>query len=222
MDERRISPRIDELFESIPRRITELLLGTEYPWEALSRMSELLHYTDTEGLTEIGDGIFVGENVRISPLATLIGPLVIDADCEIRPGAYLRGNVYLGKGCVVGNSSEIKGSVIMDGAQLPHYNYVGDSVIGNRAHLGAGAITSNLKSTGTGITVHADRDYPTGRRKLGAMIGDHAEIGCSAVLNPGTVIGKRSIVYPLTSVRGAVPSHSVLKREGVIVPRIGE
>ena len=219
MNERRSGVRTDELFERIPWRIAALFAGVEYPWEVLNRVGELLRYTDTSGLSEIGDGIYVGENVSISPTATLIGPLVIDADSEIRPGAYLRGNVYVGKGCVVGNSSEIKGSVIMDEAALPHYNYVGDSVIGYRAHMGAGAITSNLKSTGTSVVVHADKNYPTGRRKLGAMLGDHAEIGCGAVLNPGTVIGMGSIVYPLTSVRGVIPSYSVMKGDGRITAR---
>lgn len=210
---------IDELFIEIPKRVEGLFEGVKYPWEILGRLENILSYVDTSGLSEIAEGVFVGKDVSISPLATLVGPIVICDGCEIRPGAYIRGRAFIGAGSVIGNSTELKSSVLLSHATLPHYNYVGDSVIGNNAHMGAGAIISNLKSLGGKVTVKGETTYETGLRKLGACLGDYADIGAGAVLNPGTVIGKRTVVYPLVRVRGVVAENKIYKGEGIIAER---
>ena len=168
---------------------------------------------------EYAPGIYVDGDVKISDSATLIAPLVIGEGSEIRPSAYLRGNVIIGHGAVIGNSTEIKNSILFDRVQVPHYNYVGDSVLGNRAHMGAGAVCSNLKSSGGPVTVHADEDIPTGLRKLGAILGDGTDIGCGCVLNPGTVVGKMTNVYPLVALRGVYPSGCIVKSTKEVVVR---
>ena len=137
----------------------------------------------------------------------------------MRPGAYIRGSVITGRGCVIGNSSELKNCVLLDGVQAPHYNYIGDSVLGNFAHMGAGSICSNLKSDGHAVVIHGDKEYETGLRKLGAILADGADIGCGSVLNPGTVVGKNTSVYPLTPLRGVYPSDAIVKGTGTVVPR---
>lgn len=172
------------------------------------------------GYQEIADGVWVGEGVTIAPTATLKGSAVIGAGCEIRPGAYLRGDVFIGEGCVIGNASELKHCVIMDGVQVPHYNYVGDSVLGNRSHLGAGAICSNLKADKTPVVIRGTMAYETGLKKLGGILADGADIGCGCVLNPGTVVGKNTSVYPLTTLRGVYPKDSIVKGTREIVKRI--
>lgn len=184
-------------------------------WDVLNRLreyTEALVNNPPPGYSRYGDGVIIGHNVEIASTARIDGPTVIADASRIRHGAYIRGSVILGKGCVVGNSSEVKNSLLLDGAQAPHFNYVGDSILGNRAHLGAGAICSNLRSDGKGVVIHAqDLDVQTGLRKLGAIIGDGVEIGCGAVLCPGTVIGKNSTVYPLTLTRGCYPEDSIVK-----------
>ena len=172
-----------------------------------------------EGYTLIAEGVLVGENVKIYPTATIEAPAVIGRGSEVRPGAFIRGCVITGEGCVIGNSSELKNCVLLDGVQVPHYNYVGDSVLGNKAHLGAGSVCSNLKSDGKNVVVHADSEYETGLRKLGAVLADGADVGCGCVLNPGTVIGKRTSVYPRTSVRGVIGEDSIVKSMDNIVKR---
>ncbi len=172
------------------------------------------------GFTEISKGVWVGEKVKIYPTATVEAPAIIGSGTEIRPGAYIRGNVITGKNCVLGNSSEFKNCVLLDGVQAPHYNYVGDSVLGNKAHLGAGTICSNLKSDGKPVVVHGKKDYPTGLRKVGAILGDNADVGCSCVLNPGTVIGNNTSVYPNTTLRGIYPENCIIKSSSNIVKRI--
>ena len=164
-----------------------------------------------EGFTEIADGVWVGENVKIHPSAVIEAPAIIGSGTEIRPSAFLRGNVITGSNCVIGNSSELKNCILLNTVQVPHYNYVGDSVLGDKAHLGAGAICSNFKGDGSNVTVRGDQDYLTGLRKLGAILGDRADIGCGCVLNPGTVIGKDSRVYPLNSLRGVYPENAIIK-----------
>ena len=210
----------EELFIEIPKRVEGLFEGVKYPWEILGRLENILSYVDTSGLSEIAEGVFVGKDVSISPLATLIGPLVICDGCEIRPGAYIRGRVFVGEGSVIGNSTELKSSVLLSHATLPHYNYVGDSVIGNNAHMGAGAIISNLKSLGGKVTVKGEETYETGLRKLGACLADGADIGAGAILNPGTVIGRNTVVYPLTRVRGVIPADMIVKSEKEITRRL--
>ena len=214
--------RTDELYRAVPPYLSALFAECEYPWQIIPRIREhILMLIESGGLgyTEIEKGILVGENVKIYPSATLISPLIIGSGTEIRPGAFLRGNVIIGEGCVIGNSSEVKNSILLDRVQLPHYNYVGDSVLGNKCHTGAGAICSNLKSDGKNVVIHADKEYPTGQRKIGSFFGDGAEIGCGSVANPGTVVGRETSVYPMTVLRGAYPSHSIVKRTDNVVQK---
>ncbi|MBQ2999000.1 MAG: UDP-N-acetylglucosamine pyrophosphorylase [Clostridia bacterium] len=172
-----------------------------------------------EGYTLIADGVLVGENVKISPTATIEAPAVLGSGTEVRPGAFLRGNVITGERCVIGNSSELKNCILLEGVQIPHYNYVGDSILGNRAHMGAGSICSNLKSDGKPVVIHGEEEYVTGLRKIGGILADGADIGCGCVLNPGTVIGRGTSVYPLTSVRGVIEEFSIVKSMNNIVKK---
>ena len=187
----------------------------EYPWEMINEikaLAEELVGKGIEGFHKLSDGVLVGENVTIAPTATIIGPAVIGKDSEIRPGAYIRGGVITGSGCVIGNSSELKNCIILDSVALPHYNYVGDSFLGNRVHLGAGTICSNLKADGSSVVVRGEGiEIDTTLRKLGACLGDTVDVGSGCVLNPGTVIGKGSTVYPLSALRGVYPPRSIVK-----------
>ncbi len=215
--------KTNELFDCGTPYLKELFEQSEYPWEMLPKIKEYINSlikTGIDGFTEIADGVLVGEDVTIHPSATIIPPAVIGHRCEIRPGAYLRGAVITGEGCVLGNSSEFKNCILLDKVQAPHYNYIGDSVLGNRAHLGAGSICSNLKSDGKPVVVHGDEDYETGLRKIGAIMADGADAGCSCVLNPGTVIGKNTNIYPLTSARGVYPEGCIVKSAENVVKRI--
>ncbi len=172
------------------------------------------------GYTKLSDGVLIGENVKIYENTVIEAPAIIGSGTEIRPGAFIRGSVITGENCVIGNSSELKNCVLLDKVQVPHYNYVGDSVLGNHAHMGAGSICSNLKSDGKPVVIHGDEEYETGIRKIGAILADGADIGCGCVLNPGTVIGKNTSVYPLTSVRGVFPGGCIVKNmENVVVRR---
>ena len=205
---------ISELFAISDPLIAALFDGATYPWEVLSTLGERLSRLVKEGLdgyTEYAEGVLVGEGVTVAPTATILPPAILGRGTEVRPGAYLRGNVLTGERCVIGNSTELKNSILMDRVQVPHYNYVGDSILGTGAHLGAGSICSNLKSGGGEVVVHADADHPTGRRKLGAILGDGADVGCGCVLNPGTVIGRRTSVYPLVALRGVWGSDLIVK-----------
>ena len=214
--------RVSALFDGFPPYIAPLFEGVAFPWEILPRISEYVRQLIAEGIdgfTLYRGDILLGEGVKIYPTATIEGPAVIGAGCEVRPGAFLRGNVLTGSGCVIGNSSELKNCVLLDKVQIPHYNYVGDSVLGNRAHTGAGTICSNLRSDGRPVVVHAERDYETGLRKLGGILGDGADVGCGAVINPGTVIGKNTSVYPLTALRGVYPENAIVKATKTVVKR---
>jgi NDP-sugar pyrophosphorylase family protein len=211
------------LFEIKTPYLEELFEGKEFPWEVLREINihiKKLLKEPPVGFTLLKYGVLIGENVKISPTATIEPPAVIGAGTEIRPGAYIRGNVITGANCVIGNSSELKNCVLMEHVQVPHYNYVGDSVLGNNAHMGAGSICSNLKSGGGNITVHGEEEYATGLRKLGAILGDGADIGCDCVLNPGTVVGKGTNIYPLTSVRGVIGAHKIVKSMENIVDKL--
>ena len=188
---------------------------TTYPWELLPRIKEIIANvlkTGLEGYHLLKEGVLVGEGVTIAETATIIPPAIIGPNTEIRPGAYLRGNVIVGPKCVLGNSSEFKNCILLEHVQCPHYNYVGDSVLGNYAHTGAGTICSNLKSDGKNIVIHGNEDIESGLRKIGAILADHADIGCGSVLNPGTVVGKNTQMYPLTMARGVYPENSIVKR----------
>ncbi len=212
-----------ELFECKREYLAPLFAEVEYPWQMLPRIKDVVRALIERGIpgyTKLAEGVLVGENVKIYPTAVIEPPCVIGSGTEIRPGAFLRGSVITGEGCVIGNSSELKNCVLLDGVQVPHYNYVGDSVLGNKAHMGAGSICSNLKSDGKPVVIHGDEEYATGLRKIGAILGDGADIGCGCVLNPGTVIGKGTSVYPLTSVRGVIPEGSIVKSMETIVKKI--
>ena len=212
----------NKLFKSYPWYLTTLFSGCSYPWEILSAthkyIEEIYSLCIDNGFTENAEGILVGKNVSISPLATLIAPAIIGDDTEIRPSAYIRGNVITGKGCVIGNSSEVKNSIILDYAQIPHFNYAGNTVIGNYAHMGAGAVCSNLKSDKSLVSVKTNPPINTGLIKFGAILGDNVEVGCGCVLNPGTVICPNSRIYPLTAVRGVIPANSIMKSSTIIIP----
>ena len=212
-----------ELYASTPAYLTELFEGAEYPWEMLPRIKEYakaLIEKGIEGYTLIADGVLVGENVKIYPTATIEGPCIIGSNSEVRPGAFIRGSVITGEGCVIGNSSELKNCILLDKVQIPHYNYVGDSVLGNKAHTGAGTICSNLKSDGKPVVIHGDVDYETGLRKIGGILADGADVGCGSVINPGTVIGKNTSVYPLTALRGVYPADCIVKATRTVVKRV--
>lgn len=211
-----------DLFSYLPPYLDELFAQCEYPWQILPKIKECakaLLASGIQGYGLIADSVLAGENVTIAPTATIIAPCIIGEGTEVRPGAYIRGNVIIGKNCVVGNSSELKNCILLDFCQVPHYNYIGDSVLGNHSHMGAGAICSNLKADGSNVVVRGDISYDTGLRKMGAILADDADVGCGCVLNPGTVIGRGTSVYPLTSVRGVVASGCIVKSADNIVVR---
>ena len=207
-----------ELFECEVSYLKELFDKCEYPWEMLPLIKEYINKI-TDGFKEIAPGVFVGENVKIYPTATIEAPAVIGSGTEIRPGAFLRGNVITGENCVIGNSSELKNCILLNKVQVPHYNYVGDSILGNKAHMGAGSICSNLKSDGKAVVIHGEEEYETGLRKIGAILADGADVGCGCVLNPGTVIGKNTSVYPLNALRGVFPGDCIIKSQNNVVER---
>lgn len=211
-----------DLFANIPPLFSPLFDGIEYPWELLPRIKDFilrLLSEGAEGYSLLFDGVLVGRDVKIAPTAVIEGTAVVGHGTVLRPGAYLRGGVLIGEGCVIGNSTELKNCIIMNRAQMPHYNYVGDSVLGRGAHMGAGAVCSNLKSDGKNVVIHGKRDYETGLRKVGAFLGDGADIGCGCVLSPGTVVGCGSSVYPLTHLRGVIPAGCIVKSPDNIVKR---
>ena len=212
-----------DLFESQPEYIAPLFEGCEYPWEILPKIKEYVKSLIEKGIpgyTLIADGVLVGENVKIYPTATIEAPAIIGSGTEVRPGAFIRGSVITGENCVIGNSSELKNCVLLSKVQIPHYNYVGDSILGNKAHTGAGTICSNLKSDGKNIVIHGDVEYETGLRKIGGILADGADVGCNSVINPGTVIGKNTSVYALTSLRGVYPADCIVKDTKTVVKRI--
>ena len=214
------SVKTKDLFDCKTPYLTELFEKCTYPWEMLP---DIKNYIKTlvergmDGFTEISEGVFVGENVKIYPTAVIEPPAIIGAGTEIRPGAFIRGSVITGANCVIGNSTELKNCILFDGVQVPHYNYVGDSILGYKAHLGAGAITSNVKSDKTLVVIKSPTEcVPTERKKVGAFLGDNVEVGCNSVLNPGTVIGKNSRVYPLSCVRGVIEENCIYKQGGIV------
>ena len=201
-----------------------LLKKTKYPWEALGGIGayllELGASLPKDEYVLWAENVWVAKSAKIFDSAYLHGPCVIGPETEVRQCAFIRGNALVGAGCVVGNSTELKNVILFDGVQVPHFNYVGDSVLGFKAHMGAGSITSNVKSDKTLVTVDTGSGrVETGLKKMGAMLGDNVEVGCNSVLNPGTVVGKNTSVYPLSMVRGFVAADSIYKRQGEIAER---
>lgn len=202
-----------------------LLETVAYPWEALSKIKgfiiELGESLPEEIYEKRGENIWIAKSASVAPTACINGPCIIDEDAEVRHCAFVRGSAIIGKGAVVGNSTELKNVILFNKVQVPHYNYVGDSVLGFKAHMGAGSITSNVKSDKTLVIVKsAEESIETGLKKFGAMLGDCVEVGCNSVLNPGTVIGRNSNVYPLSCVRGFVPEGSIYKKQNDIVQKL--
>lgn len=214
--------KTSELFSYRPSFLRELFDTSVYPWEILPKIKDFIFECVKEGIdgfTEYTDSVLVGKNVTIHGSAVIEGPAIIGANTVLRPGAYLRENVIIGSGCVIGNSCELKNCILLDGSQVPHYNYVGDSILGNRSHLGAGSICSNLKADGRQVVIHGDADIETNLRKVGAFLGDGSDVGCGCVLNPGTVIGKNTSVYPLVAVRGIIGEGYIVKSMNEICKR---
>ena len=199
------------------------LAGFEYPWQALKGIKDLilnLGPTLDESYEEVSPTVWVHKTAIIAPTAFLGAPCIIGAGTEVRHCAFIRGSALVGENCVVGNSVELKNVILFDNVQVPHYNYVGDSILGYKSHMGAGAVTSNVKSDKTLVTVkNGDEKMETGLKKFGAMLGDYVEVGCNSVLNPGTVIGRNSNVYPTSCVRGMVPEQCIWKNTGVVVKK---
>ena len=217
-------PKTRDLIDLSHTLAAPLLEKHEYPWGVLDKLGDFILSVgaslDPERFISTKSGVWIAKNAKIAPTAYIDGPCIIGENTEVRHCAFIRGGALVGDGAVIGNSTELKNCIICDGAQIPHFNYVGDSVIGYRAHLGAGAVTSNVKSDKNPVTVKLDGQViTTGRRKLGATVGDFAEIGCGAVLNPGTVIGRRTSVYPQVSVRGVVAEDHIVKSDTLSVRR---
>ena len=203
----------------------ELLESVTYPWEALSKINdyilELGNKLDTERYEKIGEDVWIAKSAKVMPSAYIHGPAIIGENAEIRHCAFIRGKAIVGDGAVVGNSTELKNVILFNKVQVPHYNYVGDSILGYKSHMGAGSITSNVKSDKKLVVIKKGKEQiETGIKKIGAMIGDEVEVGCSSVLNPGTVIGKNSNIYPLSSVRGVIPPNSIYKNKNEIIEKL--
>ncbi len=196
-----------------------LFEGKTYPWEALGEIKDFIRSLGeklpVDEYEKRGEDVWIAKDAKVFPSAYIAGPAIIGHGTEVRHCAFIRGSALIGDNCVIGNSVEVKNAVIFDNVQVPHYNYVGDSVLGYRSHMGAGSVTSNVKSDRSLVVVkNGDELIETGRKKFGAILGDYAEIGCNSVLNPGTVIGRRSSVYPTSCVRGVVPEDSIYKNDG--------
>lgn len=197
--------------------------GITYPWELLPKIKDYIlklgPTLPTERFEQREENIWIAKSAKVAPTACINGPCIIDEEAEIRHCAFIRGNAIVGKKAVVGNSTELKNVILFNQVQVPHYNYVGDSILGFKAHMGAGSITSNVKSDKTLVKVHADSELETGLKKFGAMLGDGVEVGCNSVLNPGTVIGKNSNIYPVSCVRGVIPEESIYKSSSEITKK---
>ncbi len=214
---------IPSLYDLHHTMAKEYLEGFTYPWQALSGIKDLIlslgARLDNTQYTRIGEGVWVHKTAQIAPTAYLGAPCIIGAGTQVRHGAFIRGSALVGEDCVVGNSVELKNVILFDGVQVPHYNYVGDSILGYKAHMGAGSITSNVKSDKSLVVIHGEVPCETGLKKVGAMLGDFVEVGCNSVLNPGTVIGRNSNVYPLSCVRGVIPPGHIYKDKDNVVEK---
>ena len=216
--------KIPELYDLQHTLAADYLSKFTYPWEALKGIKELIlqlgETLNKDDFLEIAPTVWVHKTAKVAPTAYLGAPCIIGAGTEVRHCAFVRGSALVGENCVVGNSTELKNVILFDNVQVPHYNYVGDSILGYKAHMGAGSITSNVKSDKSLVVIHSDPPIPTGIKKVGAMLGDNVEVGCNSVLNPGTVIGRNSNVYPTSCVRGVIPANSIYKKNDQIVTKI--
>lgn len=217
--------KINELFEDLEKTIAkDIFEGLEYPWQALSKIGnfiiELGMKLPKDEYTMVSENVWVANSAKVAPTAFIGAPAIIDKDAEVRHCAFIRGNAIVGKGAVVGNSTELKNVILFDKVQVPHYNYVGDSILGYKAHMGAGSITSNVKSDKTLVTIKCGNDkVETGLKKMGAILGDEVEVGCNSVLNPGTVVGRQTNIYPLSMVRGYIPEKSIFKKADCVIEK---
>lgn len=216
---------INDLYDLEQTIAKDIFEGVTYPWEVLPKIKDFIvtlgRSLPADIYEEKGENIWIAKSAKVAPTACLNGPLIIDEEAEIRHCAFIRGSAIVGKGAVVGNSTELKNVILFNKVQVPHYNYVGDSVLGYKAHMGAGSITSNVKSDKKLVVVKGDDiRIETGLKKFGAMLGDNVEVGCNSVLNPGTVVGRNSNIYPTSCVRGVVPECSIHKNDGTIVKKI--
>lgn len=210
------------LDQSIARKLLE---SAVYPWEVLPKIKEFIielgNQLNKDEYEQKGENVWIAKTANVAPTAYINGPAIIGKDAEIRHCAFIRGNAIIGEGAVVGNSTELKNVILFNKVQVPHYNYVGDSILGYKSHMGAGSITSNVKSDKKLVIVkNGDAKIETGLKKFGAMIGDNVEVGCGSILNPGSVIGKNTNIYPLSSVRGVIKENSIYKNQNEIVEKI--
>ena len=218
--------KISELYSDLSKTLAkELLESKTYPWEVLPCISEFIvklgNTLSEEEYEKMGENVWIAKSAKVAPTAYINGPAIIGKDAEVRHCAFIRGNALVGEGAVVGNSTELKNVILFDKVQVPHYNYVGDSILGYKSHMGAGSITSNVKSDKKLVVVKGkEARIETGLKKFGAMLGDEVEVGCGSVLNPGTVVGSHTNIYPLSSVRGVVPSHSIYRNQNEVVDKI--
>lgn len=218
---------VNELYDLNETIAKDIFDGVTYPWEVLPKIGdfivELGKTLSKEEYDQVEENVWIAKSANVFPSAYIHGPAIIGKDAEVRHCAFIRGNAIVGEGAVVGNSTELKNVILFNKVQVPHYNYVGDSVLGYKAHMGAGSITSNVKSDKKLVVVKTPEDgIETGRKKFGAMLGDEVEVGCGTVLNPGSVVGRHTNIYPLSSVRGYVPAGSIYKRQGEVVEKRGE
>ena len=217
--------RIENLFNLEQTIAKDIFEGVTYPWEVLPKIEEFIislgKTLDKNEYEEKGENIWIAKSAKVAPTAYIAGPAIIGKNAEIRHCAFIRGKAIVGEGAVVGNSTELKNVILFNKVQVPHYNYVGDSILGYKSHMGAGSITSNVKSDKKLVIVKNGKEQiETGLKKFGAMLGDEVEVGCGSVLNPGTVVGKHTNIYPLSSIRGVVPEHSIYKNQKEIVEKI--
>ena len=215
---------VADLYDLTHTAAAPLLSSCRYPWEALAGIGDFIlalgPTLPKEEYDNPAPSVWIARSAKVAPTASITGPCIIGPETEVRHCAFIRGNALVGAGAVVGNSTELKNVILFDKVQVPHYNYVGDSILGYKAHMGAGSITSNVKSDKLPVVVRdGETEVETGRKKVGAMLGDEVEVGCGSVLNPGTVVGKGSHIYPLSSVRGTVPANSIYKRQGEVAEK---
>ena len=211
--------KITSLYDLTHTIANTYLSSFTYPWEALAGISDFilsLGESLPEDYMKVSEGVWIHKTAKIMPSVYIAGPCIIGANTEVRHCAFIRGSALIGEGCVVGNSTELKNVILFDGVQVPHYNYVGDSILGYKAHMGAGSLTSNVRGDKKLVVIHGEENIPTNRKKVGAMIGDFGEIGCNSVLNPGVIIGRNAQVYPTSCVRGVVPENGIYKNNGSI------